>query len=86
MRPERNDGCKAGQESQHQYVGCSEKHTRIDGTGCYSGDNTAMIYSVVSRDEAKVLVKKVTEVDPQAFVNIIKTDFINGRFYYKTDY
>ena len=32
--------------------------TRIDGTGCYSGDNTAMIYSVVSRDEAKVLVKK----------------------------
>ena len=60
--------------------------TRIDGTGCYSGDNTAMIYSVVSRDEAKVLVKKVTEVDPQAFVNIIKTDFINGRFYYKTDY
>lgn len=60
--------------------------TRLDGTGCYSGDNTAMIYSVVSRDEAKLLVKKVAEVDPQAFVNIIKTDFINGRFYYKTDY
>ena len=60
--------------------------TRIDGTGCYSGDNPAMIYSVVSREEAKILVKKVIEVDPQAFVNIIKTDFINGRFYYKTDY
>ena len=51
--------------------------TRLDGTGCYSGDNTAMIYSVVSREEAKLLVKKVAEVDPQAFVNIIKTDFIN---------
>lgn len=60
--------------------------TRIDGTGCYSGDHTTMIYSVVSREEAKILVKKVTEVDSQAFVNIIKTDFINGRFYYKTDY
>ena len=60
--------------------------TRLDGTGCYSGDNTAMIYSVVSREEAKLLVKKVAELDPQAFVNIIKTDFINGRFYYKTDY
>lgn len=60
--------------------------TRLDGTGCYSGDNTAMIYSVVSREEAKLLVKKVAEVDPHAFVNIIKTDFINGRFYYKTDY
>ena len=42
--------------------------TRLDGTGCYSGDNTAMIYSVVSREEAKLLVKKVAEVDPQAFV------------------
>ena len=60
--------------------------TRIDGTGCYTGNNTAMIYSVVSRDEAKILVKKVIEVDPQAFVNIIKTDYINGRFYHKTDY
>lgn len=45
-----------------------------------------MIYSVVSREEAKLLVKKVMEVDPDAFVNIIKTDFINGRFYHKTDY
>ena len=60
--------------------------TRLDGTGCYSGEATSMIYSVVSREEAKVLVKKVKEVDPQAFVNIIKTDFINGRFYYKADY
>ena len=47
--------------------------TRIDGTGCYSGDNTAMIYSVVSREEAKILVKKVIEVDPQA---LLTEDFI----------
>ena len=60
--------------------------TRLDGTGCYSRHATSMIYSVVSREEAKLLVKKVMEVDPDAFVNIIKTDFINGRFYHKTDY
>lgn len=60
--------------------------TSFDGTGCYTGENTSMIYSVVSREEAKLLVKKVTETDPQAFVNIIKTDYINGRFYHKTDY
>ena len=29
---------------------------------------------------------KVHEIDPKAFVNIIKTDYINGRFYQKTDY
>ena len=44
------------------------------------------IYSVVSTEEAKYLVKKVHEIDPKAFVNIIKTDYINGRFYQKTDY
>lgn len=60
--------------------------TRFEGTGCYTGENTSMLYSVVSREEAKVLVKKVKETDPEAFVNIIKTDYINGRFYHKTDY
>lgn len=60
--------------------------TRFTGEGCYTHDATSMLYSVVSREEAKLLVKKVIEVDPQAFVNIIKTDYINGRFYQKTDY
>lgn len=60
--------------------------TRIEGIGCYTGAKTSLLYSVVSREEAKLLVRKVTEVDPTAFVNIIKTDFINGRFYHKTDY
>ena len=60
--------------------------TCIEGRGCYSNEGTNMLYSVVSREEAKILVKKVKEVDPSAFVNIIKTDYINGRFYHKTDY
>lgn len=60
--------------------------TLLHGEGCYSGEDTSMIYSVVSREEAKLLVKKVRETDPDAFVNIIKTDYINGRFYHKTDY
>ncbi|MDO4308661.1 MAG: YitT family protein [Eubacteriales bacterium] len=60
--------------------------TQFEGTGCYSDEKTSMIYSVVSREEAKILVKRVKEADPTAFVNIIKTDFINGRFYHKTDY
>lgn len=60
--------------------------TRLEGKGCYTEENTSMLYSVVSREEAKILVKKVKEVDPTAFVNIIKTDYINGRFYHKTDY
>ena len=53
--------------------------TRFEGTGCYTDEKTSMIYSVVSTEEAKFLVKKVHEIDPKAFVNIIKTDYINGR-------
>lgn len=60
--------------------------TRFDGYGCYSGNPTTLLYSVVSQEEAKSLVSKVHEIDEKAFVNIIKTDFINGRFYHKTDY
>lgn len=60
--------------------------TMIPGTGCYSHEKRTIIYSVVSREEAKLLVKKVKECDPSAFVNVIKTDYINGRFYHKTDY
>lgn len=60
--------------------------TRFEGTGCYTKKNLTMLYSVVSREEAKRLVSMVHRVDPDAFVNIIKTDYINGRFYYKTDY
>lgn len=60
--------------------------TRFAGKGCYSGDDVTLLYSVVSTEEAKFLVKKVHEIDPKAFVNIMKTDFINGRFYQKTDY
>lgn len=60
--------------------------TRFDGYGCYSGNPTTLLYSVVSQEEAKSLVSKVREIDEKAFVNIMKTDFINGRFYHKTDY
>lgn len=60
--------------------------TRFDGMGCYSKESITLLYSVVSEEESKFLVKKVHEVDPEAFVNIMKTDFINGRFYQKTDY
>lgn len=60
--------------------------TQIEGTGCYTRAKTSMMYTVVSREEAKLLVKKVMQVDSKAFVNTIKTDYINGRFYHKVDY
>ena len=60
--------------------------TQFSGKGCYSHDDLTVLYSVVSREEAKLVIRKVKEVDPSAFINIIKTDYINGRFYHRTDY
>lgn len=55
--------------------------TEFSATGMYSNSQRKMIYSVVSTVEAKVLTDKVMEVDPKAFVNVVKTENLVGRFY-----
>ena len=60
--------------------------TEFTATGMYSNEKRKMIYSVVSTMEAKVLTQKVMEADPHAFVNVVKTDTLVGRFYQKETY
>ena len=60
--------------------------TEFAATGCYSNKQRKMLYSVVSSSEAKVLVSRVQKADPEAFINVIKTDFLEGHFYQKVDY
>ena len=55
--------------------------TLFKGEGLYEQEERFMIYSVVSRAEARGLVRKVRQVDPQAFVNSIRTQSLTGRFY-----
>ena len=57
--------------------------TIIDGEGSYEHKERKVVYSVVSSTESKVVVRTVKEADPHAFVNIIKTEQIAGRFYQK---
>ena len=40
-----------------------------------------MVYSVVASDEVKSLLKKVKEVDRNAFINILRTEQLIGKFY-----
>jgi uncharacterized membrane-anchored protein YitT (DUF2179 family) len=40
-----------------------------------------MLYSVVGSDEIRKVVTKIKEVDEKAFINIMKTEQITGRFY-----
>ena len=55
--------------------------TMFRGEGLYEQSERKMLYSVVSRSEAKLLVKRVREADPHAFINSIQTQKLTGRFY-----
>ncbi|HIZ66726.1 MAG TPA: YitT family protein [Candidatus Blautia pullicola] len=60
--------------------------TEFSATGMYANEDRKMIYSVVSSTEAKILIQRVMTADPKAFVNVIKTDMLMGRFYQKENY
>lgn len=55
--------------------------TVFSGVGCYMRRERPMIYSVVASDEVKLVLSRVRKVDPKAFVNVIRTEQVNGRFY-----
>ena len=53
----------------------------MDGEGSYQHEERKVVYSVVSSDEAKSVIHAVKRADPKAFINVIKTEQILGRFY-----
>lgn len=55
--------------------------TRFEGMGCYLKEEKAMLYTVVGADEVKDVVQLITSKDPKAFINVIKSQEISGRFY-----
>lgn len=54
--------------------------TRFEGIGCYLKENVSMLYTVVSSEQLKTVIKLVHEIDEHAFVNVIKTHMIEGNF------
>ncbi len=55
--------------------------TLIEGVGLYNGDPCVMIYSVVSDSEVRSLARKIRQSDPKAFVNVLRTERVVGKFY-----
>lgn len=64
-------------------IGCSTHHgaTLFQGTGLYNGASRQMIYSVIAGDQVKQVIRQVRAIDPNAFINILKTDQVAGNFY-----
>lgn len=57
--------------------------TMIEATGCFEGAPRHILYSVVGREQVNRLISEIKEIDPKAFINVINTDQLNGRFYKK---
>jgi uncharacterized membrane-anchored protein YitT (DUF2179 family) len=55
--------------------------TSFSGIGHYEMAQRVMLYSVVSAGEVNVLVAAIKKLDPEAFINVIKTEQLDGRFY-----
>ena len=58
--------------------------TVLEGEGSYEHQERKVVYSVVSASESGKITKIIKEVDPKAFVNILKTERLLGNFYKKT--
>ncbi len=57
--------------------------TILEGRGSYEHCERNVVYSVVSREEAKKVLRAVEAVDSEAFINEVKTEGLWGRFYQK---
>lgn len=55
--------------------------TLMKGVGLYNGDSCVMIYSVVRSSQLRGLIRKVRQADPNAFINVIRTEKLMGNVY-----
>ncbi|MDR1177603.1 MAG: YitT family protein [Spirochaetaceae bacterium] len=55
--------------------------TSFKGYGFYEKKDRVLLYSVVAADEANILIRAIKAVDFSAFINVIKTEHLNGRFF-----
>lgn len=55
--------------------------TLIEGSGCYEGADRHILYSVIGREQVDKVISAIKAIDEHAFINVIKTEQINGRFY-----
>jgi uncharacterized membrane-anchored protein YitT (DUF2179 family) len=55
--------------------------TLFKGQGSYEKVERVMLYSVVAADEVSGLITAIKKIDAKAFVNVLKTEHLNGHFF-----
>lgn len=59
--------------------------TILEGEGSFEHCERNVVYSVVSSAETKMVIREIKKVDEKAFINVIKTQEVLGRFYQKPE-
>lgn len=57
--------------------------TSFSGVGQFKKQEKTLIYSVVSAYEVNLTVAEIRKAEPNAFVNVLSSDYIKGNFYYR---
>lgn len=63
------------------YLASNHGATILEGEGSYKHRERDVVYSVVSSAESKKVVQAIRQVDPHAFINMVRTEQLEGLFY-----
>ncbi len=63
------------------YEKCHHGATIMDAEGSHAHKEYKMVYSVISGEDSKKAMQAIKEIDPDAFVNSIRTTELKGNFY-----
>ena len=55
--------------------------TLFKGIGCYEEKEKTLVYSVINAESKRQLIPLIRSIDPHAFINIVKTEELSGRFH-----
>lgn len=56
--------------------------TKFDGIGCFTNNQKSMLYTVVTQPEVRYITHIAKKYDPDAFINIVKSNEVQGNFHY----
>lgn len=59
--------------------------TILEGEGSYEHCERNVVYSVVSSAESKKVIQAIRQADTGAFINVMKTQQLSGKFYQKPE-
>jgi uncharacterized membrane-anchored protein YitT (DUF2179 family) len=71
-------------DEMHRMIYQKTNHgaTIIDCFGSFEKQKRTLLYSVITATQVKDIIPEIKKIDDESFVNVIKTEHINGRFYH----